>query len=580
MSFLLASASQEVKVWDLVASSATAKPTGNASFPEQLYGVELSSFVPSNRAGVRCARWSHDNQLLGVGQKGSVSIHDHKGTIVEQIPLHIEKGSEYPDVKAVRFNNKSKCVMFGGSDKIVYVWDRTESQYDEPLKGHRSAITSIDLNIDETLVASASDIGNIIIHSRTSLIQSNLTVLTGQNTKSTQPMNVLEYSHFKRGLLAAGSEDGYLRIWDTSASTTALQTFESAHFGPVRGIAFSPFNSQLMCSSGMDKRIVLYDVGKRSILKNIHTEFPLTALAFKPDGVTIAAGTLQGKIIVYDLRSTSKSVCTLLGHEPHPVHSLCFQIPVERNKPLDRKSSSSRPKSHSRSSSGKTQFNTPKANSSMQSAKETKDKNYMEMFSPVKDGDDAKDTKDIRASIMGAINGVVLSPTTESLAIKAAAATAATVRATTETANTTAITKTTDTVKTTKTVKSIKPIKTVKNSAATIAATPNISPSPKPAAKVSSEEQKNDVPSSNTASGVSQFQYQVLENVISECLHEFRTAIKNDIQDMHLELLRQFHIQKTDMELMFMKYCGDTVALKEEITRLREENERLRMRLL
>jgi len=33
------------------------------------------------------------DQLLGVGQKGSVSIHDHKGTIVEKIPLQIEKGS-------------------------------------------------------------------------------------------------------------------------------------------------------------------------------------------------------------------------------------------------------------------------------------------------------------------------------------------------------------------------------------------------------------------------------------------------------------------------------------------------------
>ncbi|CAG8599339.1 2358_t:CDS:10 [Paraglomus brasilianum] len=564
MSFLLASASLEVKVWDLVSSSTTAKPTGNASPPEQLYGVELSSFVPSSRAGVNCARWSHDNQLLGVGQKGSVSIHDHKGTIVEKIPLQIEKGSEYPDVKAIRFNNKSKCVIFGGSDKIVHVWDRTESQYDEPLKGHRSAITGIDLNIDETLVASASDIGNIIIHSRTSLIQSNLTVVTSQNTKSTQPMNVLEYSYFKRGLLAAGSEDGYLRIWDTCASTTALQTFES-HFGPVRGIAFSPFNSQLMCSSGMDKRIVLYDVGKRSILKNIHTEFPLTALAFKPDGVTIAAGTLQGKIIIYDLRSTSKSVCTLLGHEPHPVQSLCFQIPVERNKALDRKSSSSKPKSHSRSSSGKAQYNTPKANSSMQSAKETKDKNYMEMFSPVKDGDDAKDTKDIRASIMGAINGVAISPTTESLAIKAAAAATETARATTEPANVNAITETTETPPYSSSPSSYSP------PSSSIAKLP---------AKVSSEEQKNDAPSSNAASGLSQFQYQVLENVVSECLHEFRTAIKNDIQDMHLELLRQFHIQKTDMELMFMKYCGDTVALKEEIIRLREENERLRMRSL
>jgi len=32
------------------------------------------------------------------------------------------------------------------------------------------------------------------------------------------------------------------------------------------------------------------------------------------------------------------------------------------------------------------------------------------------------------------------------------------------------------------------------------------------------------------------------------------------------------------MEMMFLKYCGDTVSLREEIERLREENQQLKLK--
>ncbi|CAG8599154.1 23880_t:CDS:2 [Dentiscutata erythropus] len=84
----------------------------------------------------------------------------------------------------------------------------------------------------------------------------------------------------------------------------------------------------------------------------------------------------------------------------------------------------------------------------------------------------------------------------------------------------------------------------------------------------------------NTATEMTtDFQLQVIKSAVDECLQEFRTSIRNDIQNMHLELLRQFHIQKTEMEMMFLKYCGETLSLREELERLREENERLKMKL-
>lgn len=39
----------------------------------------------------------------------------------------------------------------------------------------------------------------------------------------------------------------------------------------------------------------------------------------------------------------------------------------------------------------------------------------------------------------------------------------------------------------------------------------------------------------------------VLENVMEDCLAEFRVGLHEDIVNMHLELLRQFHIQRVSV---------------------------------
>ena len=57
-----------------------------------------------------------------------------------------------------------------------------------------------------------------------------------------------------------------------------------------------------MCSSGYDRRILFYDINEKKIVKRLETDYPLTALGFSPDGFTLAAGTLSGEVLVYDLR--------------------------------------------------------------------------------------------------------------------------------------------------------------------------------------------------------------------------------------------------------------------------------------
>ncbi|KAJ3228867.1 Protein nedd1 [Chytriomyces hyalinus] len=71
------------------------------------------------------------------------------------------------------------------------------------------------------------------------------------------------------------------------------------------------------------------------------------------------------------------------------------------------------------------------------------------------------------------------------------------------------------------------------------------------------------------------FAHKVLEAVLESCLEDFRMQVKEEIQNMHVELLRQFCIQKNEMNELFNAH-SPTEALLKEVVRLREENARLR----
>ena len=73
-----------------------------------------------------------------------------------------------------------------------------------------------------------------------------------------------------------------------------------------------------------------------------------------------------------------------------------------------------------------------------------------------------------------------------------------------------------------------------------------------------------------------EFQTEFLKNIIEGSLKNFQSAIHRDVQNLHLELIRQFHIQQKETERMLAKYAETQQFLLDEIESLREENERLK----
>jgi WD40 repeat protein len=80
-----------------------------------------------------------------------------------------------------------------------------------------------------------------------------------------------------------------------------------------------------MCSIGLDKNIVFYDINDKIIVKRIKTETPLQSVAFCTDGHTIAIGASNyGAILIYDLRKSSKEVAKVCTGHKSTVNSLKF----------------------------------------------------------------------------------------------------------------------------------------------------------------------------------------------------------------------------------------------------------------
>lgn len=140
-------------------------------------------------------------------------------------------------------------------------------------------------------------------------------------------MAKLEYSVFNKSLLGTAGNDGILRLWDTGSngSSSVFHSFSATHSVPISGMAFSPFNKYLVCTTGLDGRYSLYDVEQKTVVKNTLTEHPLTSIAFKSDGVSMAFGTDQGKILLYDLRSTSRPISVVDTRVNASVSAIHFQ---------------------------------------------------------------------------------------------------------------------------------------------------------------------------------------------------------------------------------------------------------------
>ncbi|KAG0327602.1 Protein nedd1 [Dissophora globulifera] len=288
--------------------------------PGQYEGIQMShertAFSVSN------LKWSPDNTMLAVeAQDGRIGLHDSRGRFQESLVSE-------PVVEAPRAGS-SRCAMswapkpqrlyFAKGNKVM-TWDSSTRRTAETFEV-ASTISALAINSEDILLAVGQSIGNVDVINRATGVSARL------ETPSSLVMSRMEYSVFNKSILGGVGNDGILRLWNTgvNGSAASYHSFTTTHEVPISAMAFSPFNRYLICTAGLDKRYALYDVEKRNVVKNTVTDYGLTSVTFKNDGISMAFGTEDGKVLLYDLRSTSRPISIIETKVNAPVMAVHFQ---------------------------------------------------------------------------------------------------------------------------------------------------------------------------------------------------------------------------------------------------------------
>ncbi len=158
----------------------------------------------------------------------------------------------------------------------------------------RNAITAITFSPDNQTLVSGTVDGTIVVWD-TEIERQFLTFKEHDNTITSVAVSA------DGRYLAAGDADGNVKLWNLLNQKT-LPLSGNRHVGEVHTVTFSSDAQTL--ATGADDGLTLWDIQKQNEISSYKEDFSgVKCIAFSPDRVHLAIGTLSGEIFLLDIPS-------------------------------------------------------------------------------------------------------------------------------------------------------------------------------------------------------------------------------------------------------------------------------------
>lgn len=291
--FVSVGADGAVAAWDAASGKQKRRLVGSASDDDLLF-----------------AAISNDAALIA-SSTGSRQVEVRKasdGKLVQALASHAT------GFFSVAFSRDGRWLAAGTNDRTIRLWQIATGREMPRLSGHTGWVKAVAFSPDNRWLASGGNSGEIKLWD----------VNTGREiygeAHPREIIHTVAFSPEGKWLAAAGTGQVIHLLEPSTKQTRSL----SGHTGEITGIAFIP-NSSLLASGSTDKTIRIWDVDKGTLV----TTFPelsdqINAIAVNRDGTALAAGTADHKIELIKLTAGAGSDSRLLAGHTGEIFALAF----------------------------------------------------------------------------------------------------------------------------------------------------------------------------------------------------------------------------------------------------------------
>ena len=127
------------------------------------------------------------------------------------------------------------------------------------------------------------------------------------------PVLALSWNGTYRQLLASGSADNTVKLWDLSTEKV-LQTMRH-HKDKVQALKWNPRTPNLLLSGGYDRKVFVIDPKQRQSAQSWAVTADIECVAWNPhDGNIFLTSTEDGRVNAHDIRQPGKRLFTVQAH--------------------------------------------------------------------------------------------------------------------------------------------------------------------------------------------------------------------------------------------------------------------------